>query len=121
MDYNSTNTAKAPFSMSGDSSTDIGIPSVFMQRKDAETLRELLKGEESVHVLLTWTRDDPDESENGDAEQRQADSAGQLEEALVKHSDRGSDSGDASSPVCDGGSLFDSGYSDSDLSAPDRT
>lgn len=43
-----------PFSMSGDDKIEIHIPSVFMQKRHADTLRELLRGEEKVEVLLTW-------------------------------------------------------------------
>ena len=54
--YNGTQAA--PFSMSGDGSTDITTPAVFMQRLDALLLKELLKNEE-VFVLLTWLPEDP--------------------------------------------------------------
>lgn len=40
--------------MSGDGTEDITIPAVFMKKGDASVLRELLKLEKSVYVLLTW-------------------------------------------------------------------
>lgn len=125
--------------MSGDGSTDIGIPSVFMQKKDAELLRELLKGEEGVHVLLTWIRSDPDEGEEGDggdAGEKEEESQGPTERisrevedssregGVVADADSGSrlsscDGSDSS--VCDDSSLFGGSASNSDHSAPDRT
>ena len=124
--------------MSGDGSTDIAIPSVFMQKKDAELLRELLMGEEGVHVLLTWVRSDPDEGGEGGTERSQGDTGGKEEESLsqgsserisreVENSSRGDvvadvDRGSRPEPACasDGGALLDGSSSNSDHCAPDR-
>ena len=54
--------------MSGDaSSADIEIPSVFMQRRDAERMRHLLDSGDEVFVLLTWIRRE-EEAEEGEGE-----------------------------------------------------
>ena len=80
LDYNSTNTSttQLPFSMSGDGSKDIEIPSVFMQRKDADILRELMTtGDKPVHVLLTWLpKDQQSEEKEGDSEQQKETASG---------------------------------------------
>ena len=44
--------------MSGDGTDDITIPAVFMKKGDASVLRELLRLEKSVYVLLTWIPQD---------------------------------------------------------------
>lgn len=51
--------------MSGDAtSADIDIPAVFMLKKDAERLRQLLASAgEEVFVLLTWIRKEEGERE----------------------------------------------------------
>lgn len=61
--YDESSPNPPPFSMSGDA-PDISIPAVFMKKVDAIYLRELLKGEEDLYVLLTWMQpigtDSPD-------------------------------------------------------------
>lgn len=47
--------------MSGDDSQDITIPSVFMQKTDANLIRELLS-QELVQVQLTWFPEEPSDN-----------------------------------------------------------
>ena len=54
MDYSATN-ATRPFSMSGDGTNDVHIPSVFMQQADANLLRRALASH-PVRVMLTGTK-----------------------------------------------------------------
>eukprot|EP00731_Ephydatia_muelleri_P023845 Em0016g116a len=54
VDYSATN-ATRPFSMSGDGTNDLHIPSVFMQQEDANLLRQALASH-PVRVMLTGTK-----------------------------------------------------------------
>ena len=54
VDYSATN-ATRPFSMSGDGTNDVHIPSVFMQQEDANLLRQALASH-LVRVMLTGTK-----------------------------------------------------------------
>ena len=55
--------------MSGDGTSDIEIPAVFMQKHDATYLQELMKTEDNIFILLTGLPDrdeDEDEDVRGD-------------------------------------------------------
>ena len=137
VDYNATNGSKPPlpFSMSGDSDANVRIPSVFMQRQDAETLRELLREEEKVQVLLTWIPRYPDEeattgnsSHDGEEESGhigQSDNSQTESEVYKDKACAGEGRGtEQDARQCDSdqehssvgsNSLFDSGYSEPEL------
>lgn len=124
--------------MSGDSNSNIRIPSVFMQRKDAEILRDLLRTEEKVQVLLTWIPRYPDEeatagnsSLGGGEEAGRTEKSGNNQAESEAYKDKeyaGQEKGcggtEQDARHCDGdqehssvGSnpLFDSGYSEPEL------
>ena len=88
--------------MSGDGINDVDIPAVFMQKSDADILRELLASEDSVYVLLTWIHEDQDSIESKD-ETSNLDSENEESDSYCSTSDCVEDTDDKSS------SLFDDG------------
>ena len=111
-DYDEGNSSVVQaFSMSGDGTQDdVEIPSVFMQRHDAQRLRHLLDMEEEVYILLTWLRGEGEEGEEGSGEGvGEKEGEREFQDSCVSGDEDGCHDNQQHSSEGQG-SLFDDGY-----------